>query len=118
MLEGMALSTLDDAAARLASVLMGSGGALRDPTGSPLEFEPELAIRPLMRLPAPADAWAVDGGQAVVADARCAQLVVVRASLVRFVAGSCVLEEEGELAAHLLGLGDDGAARASLGAVV
>jgi hypothetical protein len=114
----MALSTLDDAAARLASVLMGSGGALRDPTGSPLEFDADVVIRPLPRHPVPAEAWAVDGGQAVVADARCAQLVVVRSSLVRFVAGACVLEEEGEMRAHLLGVGDDGAARASLGAAV
>src|SRR5207244_4011682 len=51
---------------------------------------------------APADVWAVDGGQALVADARCLQVVVTRAARVRYRDGACVLDEQGELAAELL----------------
>ncbi len=108
-------STLEAAADRLASLLTVGGGALGDATGVGLEFEDEVRLRPLARTVAPADVWAVDGGQALVADARCLQLLVVRASRVRFRDGACVVEEEGELHAHLLG-GDEGRrARASLG---
>src|SRR3990170_1483595 len=53
------------------------------------------------------DAWAVDGGQALVADARCLQVLVTRASRVRFQHGRCTSEDEGELRAHLLGGADE-----------
>ncbi|HWC11366.1 MAG TPA: DNA double-strand break repair nuclease NurA, partial [Acidimicrobiales bacterium] len=72
-------------------------------------------LRPLGRRPAPTDVWAVDGGQALVADARCVQLLVTRAARVRFRGGESVLEEEGELRAHLLGGAERRAARESLG---
>ncbi|HEX2273204.1 MAG TPA: DNA double-strand break repair nuclease NurA [Acidimicrobiales bacterium] len=111
----MALPTLEAAADRLATLLTVGGGALGDPTGVGLEFESEVTLRPLARGTAPADAWAVDGGQALVADARCLQLVVTRASRVRFRSGGCVVEEEGDMRAHLLGGGEGRQARASLG---
>jgi hypothetical protein len=60
--------------------------------------------------------WAIDGGQALVADARCLQVVVTRAARVRFRAGTCVHEDEGELRVHVLGGADERrAALASLG---
>ena len=109
--------SIEAAAARLAVLLTGGGSSLADADPhSDLEFEPVIGLRPLARSSsgAPADVWAVDGGQALVADARCLQLLVTRASRVRFVAGSCVLEEEGPLRAAVLGLGEGAAARAAL----
>ena len=112
---GVPRSSLETAAERLAALLTSGGGALGDPTGVGLEFEAEVRLRPLARAEPPADVWAVDGGQALVADARCVQLMVTRAARVRFQGGACTLEDEGELRAHLLG-GDEGRlARASLG---
>ena len=101
----MPATTLELAAERLAALLGGSTGGLRDAAshGADLEFEQDVAVRPLERLVAPTDVWAVDGGQALVADARCLQLIVTRASRVRFRDGRCVVEEEGELRHHLLG---------------
>jgi hypothetical protein len=93
---------MEEVAARLARVLVGGGDALADPTGSDLEFEASLSLRSLTRSAPPPDVWAVDGGQALVADARCLQVVVTRAARVRYRAGQCVLEDEGELAAELL----------------
>jgi hypothetical protein len=102
------VASLLPAANRLATLLTAGGGALADPQGAGvLDFEPELRVRPLPRRPAPADVWAVDGGQAWVADARCLALVVTRASRVRFQGGACTLEEEGELRAVLLGQGEE-----------
>jgi hypothetical protein len=49
-----------------------------------------------------------------VADARCLQLLVTRAARVRFAGRRCTLEEEGELRAAVLGLGEFGVARAAL----
>jgi hypothetical protein len=122
MLEEMVVSaanptaaTLEAAAGRLAALLTAGGGALNDPTGVGLEFEADVRLRPLARRPAPPDVWAVDGGQALVADARCVQLLVTRAARVRFRDGECVVEEEGELRAHLLGGAQARAARESLG---
>ncbi|MEY2569567.1 MAG: hypothetical protein QOE35_4096 [Actinomycetota bacterium] len=104
----MNASSLETAAARLAALLTGAAGAdaVADPGTGDLEFEGEIAIRPLTRGSAPVDVWAVDGGQSLVADARCLQLLVTRASRVRFQGGTCVLEDEGELRAHLLGPGE------------
>lgn len=112
-----AVGSLEAAAARLAALLVGGGSSLADADPhSDLEFEAVIGLRPLERSPAgaPADVWAVDGGQALVADARCLQLLVTRASRVRFVGGSCVLEEEGPLRAAVLGLGEGAVARAAL----
>ncbi len=99
--------TLETAAERLASLLSGGGTGLSDPTLASLAFEDEIILRALERRDPPAEVWAVDGGQATVADARCVQLVVTRAARVRFVAGTCVLEEEGRLRAQLLGGADE-----------
>jgi len=96
-------TTLDAAAARLAELLTVGGGGLADGDRGDLEFDPEIELRALARRMPPSDVWAVDGGQALVADARCLQLIVTRASRVRYRAGACALEDEGELRAHLLG---------------
>jgi hypothetical protein len=109
-------TTIEVAAERLAALLAGSASALGDPNpASDLVFEPEPRIRPLVRLARPEEVWAVDGGQCLVADARCLQLLATRAARVRFVDGACVLEDEGELRATLLGgAGERRAALASL----
>ena len=106
--------TLALAAERLAVLLTGGGGALSDPTGTDLVFSSDIAPRPLARAAAPHEVWAVDGGQALVADARCLQLVVTRAARVRFRDGGCV-EFEGELQARLVGCGEERAVAADLG---
>ncbi|MGQ0519711.1 MAG: DNA double-strand break repair nuclease NurA [Actinomycetota bacterium] len=108
----MATPTLERAAQRLAALLGARGGGLRDPAehSANLVFEAEAVPRPLPRLAPPADTWAVDGGQALVADARCLQVLVTRAARVRFRGGRCVTEEEGELRAHLLGGSEERAA--------
>jgi hypothetical protein len=103
---------------RLVTLLTEGGGGLRDPGGGDLLFEDSLQIRPLTRVDAPSDVWAVDGGQALVADARCLQVYVTRAARARWVDGRSALEDEGELRAHLLGLGQDPQALAALGAPV
>jgi hypothetical protein len=108
---------LEAAAGRLAALLTGSTTQLADPSGSSdLLFTGDVAVRPLERGVEPVEVWAVDGGQALVADARCIQLLVTRAARVRYVAGECVLEEEGSLRATVLGGAEDRlAALAELG---
>lgn len=98
----------DGAARRLAALLGGSGGEMVDPTGGDLVFGRELSIRPLGG-PAepPIDVWAVDGGQGLVADARYLQVYATRAARVRWWGGRSVVEDEGEVRVHLLGLGQD-----------
>jgi hypothetical protein len=111
MLEGMALTallssspSLETAARRLAALLTGGEGGLADPGNGHLQFDAEIRLRPLVRAAVPpAEVWAVDGGQAVVADARCLQLVVARAARVCFRHGTCETEDEGDLRAFLLG---------------
>jgi hypothetical protein len=122
MLEAMVLPvvqespSLESAVERLAALLTGAGAALADPAGNRLEFDADISPRPLVRAAAaPGDVWAVDGGQAVVADARCLQLVVARAARVRFRHGACELEDEGALRAWLLGGDEDGRVAAGLG---
>ncbi len=111
----MSSATLAVAAERLAVLLTGGGSALTDPTpGSELVFSHDIAPRPLARAAAPDEVWAVDGGQAMVADARCLQLLVTRAARVRFRDGACV-EYEGELQARLVGCGEERAIAAELG---
>ena len=75
-------SSLEAAARRLALLLTSPGGPVADQADLPggLEYEPVVELRPLARTAPPADVWAVDGGQAVVADARCLQLLVTRAA--------------------------------------
>jgi hypothetical protein len=111
----MPAPTVEDAATRLAALLTYAGGALADPERHDLVFVPSIEVQPLVRSAAPADVWAVDGGQAVVADARCLQLAVTRAARVRWRDGACLLEDEGTLQAHLLGCGEERLALASLG---
>ncbi|MBW3557225.1 MAG: DNA double-strand break repair nuclease NurA [Actinobacteria bacterium] len=108
-------SSLETAAARLALLLTRGGSDLAEASGrGDLEFEAVVGLRPLPPRPAPADAWAVDGGQALVADGRCVQLVVTRAARVRFRSGRCVLEDEGELRAAVLGPAEAAVARSAL----
>lgn len=97
------MATIEAVAERVAVLLTAGGMALSDPAGGDLVFEPAVALRPLARGSPPPDTWAVDGGQAVVADARCLQVVVVRAARARFVAGTTVREEQGELTAAVCG---------------
>lgn len=98
------MPTLAEAAERLAHLLSGgeSSNELSDATNSDLEFLDRVELQPLERGTAPADCWAVDGGQALVADARCLQVAVTRAARCRWQGGRCTVEDEGELRAHLL----------------
>lgn len=112
----MAAPSLAAVAERLAVLLSaGQRGPIADPEGSELEFEPVVEPRLFGRRAAPAEVWAVDGGQALVADARCVQLLVTRAARARFLGRECVLEDEGELRAWLVGSGEERVAAASLG---
>jgi hypothetical protein len=110
--------TIEATAARLATLLTQGGDGLRDPTGRDLVFEEHLVLQPLARTVPPGDVWAVDGGQGLVADARCLQVYVTRAARVRWREGSSVVEDEGVLRAHLLGLGEERQALARSGAPV
>lgn len=102
------MGSLEVAAERLAALLTGSAAALADPSErSDLAFVDELVVQPLARAAAPADVWAVDGGQCTVADARCVQLLATRAARVRYQRGVTVLEDEGELRATVVGTTDD-----------
>ena len=107
--------TIEATASRIAALLTGSATTMSDAGGNgSLQFEPVIAIRPLTRRSAPDDAWAVDGGQITVADARCLAILATRASRVRFRNGGCVLEDEGDVRVHVLGTGENDAARAAL----
>ena len=105
----MRTGTLEAAAERLAALLTGRSTELGDPLDKQgdLVFDGDLALRPLVRGEAPADVWAVDGGQGLVADARCLQVIITRSARVRFRAGRCETEEEGDLQAVLLGGSDE-----------
>ncbi len=104
------------AAERLAVLLSGGPvSPVTDPEGSDLVFEAVVEPRPLSRGAAPCEVWAIDGGQATVADARCVQVLVTRAARVRFVGGESTLEDEGELRAWLVGAGEERVAAATLG---
>jgi len=107
------LANLTAVAARIANRMLRSDGQLTDPVSTTgLEFETDIVVRPLGAThPPPSQVWAVDGGQALVADARCLQVVVTRAARVCFENGACTVEDPGDLRAHVLG-GDEG--RASL----
>lgn len=113
--DGGPRGSLAVAADRLAALLTTGGGAVRDPTGTDMEFETEMRLMPLAPGAAPGEVWAVDGGQALVADARCLQVVITRAARVCFRDKACVVEDEGELGAWLLGGGESRATAAGLG---
>jgi len=103
--------TIPEAAGTLAELLMGRTSELSDPNGSDLEFVDAVTLKPLERLWPPPDCWAVDGGQMLVADARCVQVVATRAARARWQGGQCTLEEQGDFEAHILsgsGGGPDG----------
>ena len=107
---------MEPVAERLAALLTGATtGPLSDPTSSELVFEPSVEPRPLPLGRAPTEVWAVDGGQALVADARCLQVFVTRAARVCFRRGRCELEDEGQLRAALLGGGEGRLVAAGLG---
>lgn len=111
--------SIDRVAARLSALLGGADGGLQDPTGRDLVFETRLSIQPLtVAGSGPAQAWAVDGGQSLVADARCLQVYATRASRVCWSAGAAVIEESLPLRIWLVGLGESAAARSALEAPV
>ena len=98
---------LDDVADRLAAILRGLQNAVvADSDDGDLVIDGDLVPRPLTpAAEAPCEVWAVDGGQALVRDARCLQVYVVRAGRCCFVDRECRVEDEGELRAHLVGVG-------------
>jgi hypothetical protein len=108
-------ATIEAAASRLATLLTAGGEGAIGPGEPWLDFEHEIRPRPLSEGEMPADVWAVDGGQAVVADARCLQVVVTRTARVRFRAGACELQEAEPLRAYLLGGVEGRTALAQLG---
>ncbi len=100
---------LDDVADRLAAILRGPSGVVADAEDGDLVIDGDLLPRPLTPAPAPPnEVWAVDGGQALVRDARCLQVYVVRAGRCCFVNRVATVEDEGELRAHLVGVGQRG----------
>jgi hypothetical protein len=103
---------------RLAALLTAGGDGLRDPGGRGLVFAGSLGVQPLAPGRRPADVWAVDGGQGLVADARCLQVYVTRTAHARWRQGRGVVEEAGAVQAHLLGLGEEQSALAQSGAPV
>jgi hypothetical protein len=108
-------ATIEAAATRLATLLTTGGEGAAGPGEPGLDFEQVIHPRPLPKGEAPSDVWAVDGGQAVVADARCLQVVVTRTSRVRFRAGVCERQDAEPLRAYLLGGVESRAALAQLG---
>jgi hypothetical protein len=103
-----AVPTVAETAEMLASLLMGRASELSDPNGSDLDFFPSIAPEPLATMPPPADCWAVDGGQALVADARCLQVAVTRAARTRWQDARCTLEEQEGFTTHILRGADGG----------
>ena len=91
-------------AGRLAELLLSGSGVVSD-SRAELEMEPDLTPRPLGAPRSVPEVWAVDGGQGLVADARCLEVVVTRAAVACFRDGAIALEEEGPLGVHLLGSG-------------
>ncbi|MDQ2729630.1 MAG: DNA double-strand break repair nuclease NurA [Actinomycetota bacterium] len=110
------MSSVEATAERLATLLLSGGDALSAPTRSDLVFVDDIVINPLAAGPPPPDTWAVDGGQALVADARCFQVYATRASRIRWRDGTSVHREEGPLRVHLFGAGGEADALAALGA--
>jgi hypothetical protein len=114
----LVVPTVAETAERLVELLTGRTAELSDPNGSDLDFFASIEPQPLERLTAPPDCWAVDGGQALVADARCLQVAVTRAARTRWQDGRCTLEEQGEFTVHILrGSGGGPEAKHSLAAM-
>ncbi len=106
---------LDDVAERLAAILAGPSGVVTEGDDGDLVIDGDLIPRPLTpAAAAPREVWAIDGGQALVRDARCLQVYVVRAGRCCFTDRVAVVEEEGELRAHLVGVGQRGVELARL----
>jgi hypothetical protein len=106
---------LDDVADRLAAILAGPSAVVSDTEDGELVIDGDLVPRPLAAAPAPPpEVWAVDGGQALVRDARCLQVYVVRSGRCCFVDRVATVEDEGELRAHLVGVGQRGVELARL----
>ncbi|MBA2609634.1 MAG: DNA double-strand break repair nuclease NurA [Actinobacteria bacterium] len=100
---------LDDVADRLAAILAGPSGVVADGDDGDLIIDGDLTPRLLTPAATPAsEVWAIDGGQALVRDARCLQVYVVRAGRCCFVDRVATVEDEGELRAHLVGTGQRG----------
>lgn len=96
--------TLALAATELAGLLLGTTSvALHDPGNQFVEFDAVIEPRLLRCDAPPPEVWAIDGGQALIADARCLSVVATRTGAVRFVDGRCALEEVGQLRVALLG---------------
>ena len=105
----LAEAPLDDVADRLVAILGGPSGVVTEPDDGDLVIDGDLVPRPLTPAAAPpVEVWAVDGGQALVRDARCLQIYVVRAGRCRFEGRVATLEDEGALRAHLVGVGQRG----------
>ncbi|MEY2469660.1 MAG: hypothetical protein QOF21_2358 [Actinomycetota bacterium] len=97
---------IDEVADRLVAILGGPSGVVQDAEDGDLIIDGDLAPRPLTPASAaPCEVWAVDGGQALVRDARCLQVYVVRAGRCCFVDRVATVEDEGALRAHLVGVG-------------
>lgn len=112
-------SSVVEVAERLVALLTGGATGLRDPSGGELVFEPSLSLHPLPRADAPpVEAWAVDGGQCLVADARCVQVYATRASRVCWADGRSMVEESLPMETWLLGMVESAVARARLRAPV
>lgn len=107
--------SVNEAALRLAALLGGRARALSDPNGEDLDFFEDVSPRALAVAPPPEDCWAVDGGQALVADARSVSVYATRAARTRWRGGRTELEEVTPLGAHLLsGTGGGSEGRRSL----
>lgn len=110
------MSSVEETAERLATLLLSGGDALAASSRSDLIFVDDLAINHLYAGSPPPETWAVDGGQVLVADARCFQIYATRAAAVRWANGAAMLEEEEEVRIHLFGAGGEAEALMALGA--
>ncbi|MGH9063358.1 MAG: DNA double-strand break repair nuclease NurA [Acidimicrobiales bacterium] len=110
----MGEATIEAVAGRLATLLTSGGGVVGGTGHAGLVPEQVVALRPLPAALAAADVWAVDGGQATVADGRCLAVVAVRAARARWQDGTCTSEGEEPLRAYLLGGGEARTALADL----
>jgi hypothetical protein len=104
------------AADRLAHLLSSGGTGVRDARGRDIAYEPSLGLRPLVRRPRTTPVRAVDGGQSLVADARCLQVYATRWARVGWEPDGTWSNDVGQLEVHLLGLGEDRATLERLGA--
>src|SRR5256886_17262371 len=92
-LEAVESATIEAAASRLATLLTTGGEGAAGPGEPGLDFEQAIVPRPLPKGDMPPDGWAVDGGQALVAAARCLHVVGTRTPRGRVRGGACDPEE-------------------------